>query len=66
MSEVALRLDGADLPATYVSALDSSGLRQVNAMIPVGMAPGEYSLSAKVRDLESAPAPVRLVTERQS
>ena len=66
ISEVALRLDGADLPATYVSALDSSSLRQVNAMIPVGMAPGEYSLSAKVRDLESAPAPVRLVTERQS
>ncbi len=66
MSGVALRLDGADLPATYVSALDSSGLRQVNAMIPVGMAPGEYSLSARVGEIESILAVVRLVTGRRS
>lgn len=63
MSEISLRLDGADLPATYVSALDASGLRQVNAMIPFGMAPGEYSLSARVGEIESAAGKVRLAGE---
>lgn len=61
ISEISLRLDGADLPATYVSALDANGLRQVNAMIPTGTKPGEHTLSARCRDLESPALPVLLI-----
>lgn len=64
MAEISLRLDGADLPATYVSVPDADGLRQVNAMIPIGTAPGDYVLSARAGEMESGPAPVRLVAGR--
>ena len=61
LSELGLRLDGADLPATYVSALDAHGLRQVNAMVPLGTPPGEYLVTATFRDLESPSIAVQLV-----
>lgn len=62
ITEISLRLDGADLPATYVSTLDENGLRQVNAMIPTGTKPGEHTLSARSRDQESPAAPVTLIS----
>jgi tRNA (mo5U34)-methyltransferase len=60
-SDIALRLDGADLPATYVSALDDRGLRQVNAMVPMGTAPGRHSLSARVGSAESQAVDIDLI-----
>jgi hypothetical protein len=54
--DVALRLHGADLPAVYVDAADDAqGRKQVNAMLPSGLEPGDYSLALRFRDAESRP-----------
>jgi tRNA (mo5U34)-methyltransferase len=58
---VSLRLDGADLPAVYVSTPDQKGLRQVNAMLPPKLEPGEYMLSVSAGEVESLQVPIRLV-----
>ncbi len=60
-AEVSLRLDGVDLPATYIGQADATGARQVNAMVPVGTEPGEYWLSARCGLLESMPVTIQLV-----
>ena len=60
-AEVSLRLDGVDLPATYVGPPDASGARQINGMVPVGAEPGEYSLSARCGAIESRPVAIQLV-----
>lgn len=39
-TEVCVRFDGYDLPSVYVSEEDTEGLRQVNALLPSGIAPG--------------------------
>jgi uncharacterized protein (TIGR03437 family) len=54
-------LDGADLPAVYVSTPDQKGLRQVNAMLPPKLEPGEYLLAVSAGEVESRPVPIRLV-----
>jgi tRNA (mo5U34)-methyltransferase len=59
--DVSLRLDGVDLPATYVGRPDLSGARQVNAMVPVGTEPGEYWISVRSGRFESKPVTVELV-----
>jgi tRNA (mo5U34)-methyltransferase len=58
---MAVWLDGDDLPAVFLSEPDPQGLRQINAMLPSGAQPGEYSVSAACGDAVSAPVPVRLV-----
>jgi len=58
---IAVRLDGDDLPAIFLSEPDPRGLRQINAMIPSGAQPGEYSVSAGFGDAVSEPVPVRLM-----
>jgi len=58
---IAVWLDGDDLPATFLSEPDPQGLRQINAMLPTGVQPGDYSISAGFGDAVSAPVPVRLV-----
>jgi len=60
--DVSLRLDGADLPAVYVSSPDSKGFRQVNAMLPPRLQPGEYLLSVSAAGVESPPVPIQLIT----
>ena len=60
-AEISLRLDGVDLPATYVGPADANGAKQVNAMVPVGTEPGEYQLSARSGRLESSPVTIQLV-----
>lgn len=62
-TEVCIRLDGADLPAVFVSAPDSGGLTQVNALLPAAMVPGDYSLTVRYGERESASRPVVLVAE---
>jgi tRNA (mo5U34)-methyltransferase len=57
---IAVWLDGDDLPATFLSEPDPQGLRQINAMLPSGALPGDYSVSAAFGDAISAPVPVRL------
>lgn len=58
--EVALRLDGTDLPAVYLSAPDDQGLVQINSMLPPSMEPGEYSIAVALRGVESRPATIEL------
>jgi tRNA (mo5U34)-methyltransferase len=60
-THVSLRLDGSDLPAVFVSETDAQGLKQVNAMVPMGMEPGEYLLTVRARDVESRQVPIRLI-----
>lgn len=60
-AEIAVRLDGADLPATYLSTSDDRGLRQINAMLPPRLTPGEYAVSVAWNDAESAPATICLI-----
>jgi len=59
-AEVALRLDGTDLPAVYLSAPDDRGFMQVNAMLPPSMEPGEYAIAVALRGVESRPATIEL------
>jgi hypothetical protein len=61
--EVTLRLDGADLPAVYLSALDERGNVQINAMLPPRMEPGEYSIAIALRGVESRPATIELCAD---
>jgi tRNA (mo5U34)-methyltransferase len=58
---IAVWLDGDGLPATFLSEPDPQGLRQINAMLPTGVQPGDYSVSAGFGGAVSAPVPVRLV-----
>jgi tRNA (mo5U34)-methyltransferase len=60
-AQISLRLDGVDLPATYVSEPEPDGVRQINAMIPVGTEPGEYWVSVRCGAIESKPVMVQLV-----
>jgi len=60
-ADISIRLDGADLPATYLSTRDERGLRQINAMLPPQMEPGEYSVTVALRGQESPPAAIELV-----
>jgi|SRR5579862_189423 tRNA (mo5U34)-methyltransferase len=59
-SEVTLRLDGADLPAVYLGEPDEKGVRQINAMLPPAMQPGEYVFCVQCRGLESRHVPIQL------
>ena len=59
--DVAVWLDGDELPAIFLSEPDPQGLRQVNAMLPTGAQPGDYAVSAGCAGAVSLPVPVRLV-----
>jgi tRNA (mo5U34)-methyltransferase len=53
-SEVSFRLDGADLPASFVTPTDDDERRkQINAIVPPGLARGEYQLTVRYRQEES-------------
>ncbi len=60
-SSVTVSLDGNDLPAIFLSEADLQGLRQVNAMLPSGTRPGEYTVAVTCSDAMSEAVPVRLV-----
>ena len=61
-AEVSVRLDGTDLPATYLSVIDEKGWRQINALLPPQMETGEYFVSVVCRGQESRPARIELAT----
>ncbi|HLH39805.1 MAG TPA: DUF1698 domain-containing protein [Bryobacteraceae bacterium] len=60
-ADLSIRLDGADLPATYLSAPDDRGLRQINAMLPPQLEPREYLVTVACRGEESRPAAIHLI-----
>jgi len=59
-ADITLRLDGADLPAVYLSGPDERALRQINAMLPPQLEPGEYRISVQCRGVESRTVPIQL------
>jgi len=59
-SSVAMRLDGTDLPAVFLSPPDDRGLRQINATLPPNLEPRDYSISFCLADTESKPARIQL------
>jgi tRNA (mo5U34)-methyltransferase len=61
MTDVAVRLDGTDIPSCFVSSLDDEkGAKQVNALVPAGLERGEYQLSVRCRDEESRVVAIQL------
>jgi tRNA (mo5U34)-methyltransferase len=60
-ARLSLRLDGTDLPATWVSPADSAGLRQINALLPPGIAPGKAKVALAIDGAETAAVDVELV-----
>ncbi|MBI1895998.1 MAG: hypothetical protein HYZ57_20335 [Acidobacteria bacterium] len=51
----------ADLPGIYVSPPDQNGARQINALLPSGMHPGNAMVQLVVDEQASAGMSVRLV-----
>jgi len=60
--EISVRLDGTDLPATFLSGIDEKGWRQINALLPPKMEEGEYFVTVVVRGVESKSAKVELIS----
>lgn len=60
-TEVSFRLNGTDLPSCFVSPTEDTKGRQVNAMVPAGLDPGEYQLSIHCHNQESQPVKLTLV-----
>jgi tRNA (mo5U34)-methyltransferase len=65
MSDVSLRLDGTDLPATYLSPLDEAGYRQINAMLPPQMDPREYRVAVQCQGEESPAVEIQLAANER-
>jgi tRNA (mo5U34)-methyltransferase len=60
-TEVSFRLDGTDLPASFVTPLnDEKGTKQINAMVPAGLERGEYQLTVRYGDDESPMVKIEL------
>jgi len=60
-TEVSFRLNGTDLPSCFLAPTDDEKGRQVNAMVPAGLDPGEYQLSVRCREEESKPVTISLL-----
>ena len=60
-ARVALRLDGTDLPATWVSPSDAAGLRQINALLPPGIAPGRVKVALAIDGAETGAVDIELI-----
>ena len=60
-TEISFRLDGTDLPASFVTSVnDEKGTKQINAGVPAGLDRGEYQLSVRFRDQESPVVKIEL------
>jgi tRNA (mo5U34)-methyltransferase len=59
--DVSFRLDGADLPASFVTSVDDAeGRKQINAMVPAGMERGEYQFTVRFGGEESPMVKIEL------
>jgi tRNA (mo5U34)-methyltransferase len=60
-TEVSFRLDGTELPSSFVAAADDeNGGKQINALVPAGLERGDYQLTVRFRGQESRAVPVEL------
>jgi tRNA (mo5U34)-methyltransferase len=57
-SELAIRLEGTDLPATWLAPVTEA--RQINALLPPGLEPGEASVTVVFNNSETKPAIIEL------
>ena len=60
-ADVLVRLGGNDLPCIFLSEPDPAGLRQVNALLPPGLAPGQVDVNLVVAESVTAPVGVEVV-----
>ena len=60
-AHVRVRLNGADLPAVFVSSHDREGLSQVNALLPAGLRPGPGWIVLIFGDSQSEAVALELV-----
>jgi tRNA (mo5U34)-methyltransferase len=58
---VLVRLGGHDLPCVFLSETDPAGLRQVNALLPPGLAPGQTDVNLVVGEAVSPPRVVEVI-----
>jgi len=64
MSDVYIRIDGRELPCVFVSKPDGAGLRQVNALLPAGLAPGIADINVVVENSVTPPVPISITAPR--
>ena len=60
-ADVLVRLGGDDLPCIFLSGPDPAGLRQVNALLPPGLAPGKVDVNLVVGENVTTPVGVEVV-----
>ena len=58
---IAVWLAGHELPAIFLSEADPQGLRQINAMRPSGVQPGDYTVAVGFQNVVSEAVPVKLL-----
>ncbi len=66
MEEISVRLDGTDLPATFLSGVDEKGWRQINALLPPQLELGDYWLTVCFRGGESRSIKIELATNEHA
>jgi tRNA (mo5U34)-methyltransferase len=59
--DIHVELGGKELEVTFLSSPDENGRRQINARVPVNIAPGEYVLTASCAGAASLPARLKLL-----
>lgn len=62
--DIFVRIDGRELPSVFVSEPDSQDLRQVNALLPAGLAQGRIDISIAAGDSVTPPVRISLVSGR--
>jgi uncharacterized protein (TIGR03437 family) len=60
---VNVTIGGRALQVVFLSAADDDGVRQVNALVPGDLKPGDDELVVRYGEIVSAPARIRAVTE---
>jgi tRNA (mo5U34)-methyltransferase len=60
-TDINVRIGDAELPALFLSEVDPKGWRQVNALLPAGLQPGEAPISLVFRGKESGSKKVLLL-----
>ena len=58
--DVFVRLDGRELPSVFISEPDSTGLRQVNALLPSGLALGSVQVNVAAPNAVTPPVRVEI------
>ncbi len=60
-ADVIVRLSGNDLPSSFVSEADSTGVRQVNALLPSWLRAGKTSVTIAVQTSAAEPVDVEIL-----